>query len=123
MQNSELYRRGVVTPLNVEAELALRDNNANLNTKVDFFEFQNDRIFESLWDKKLFERINRCCDARLRNYGEDIIEFEKLKSLKKEVVRMKDSSIFSLDEKEVISELKRLCELAIKKKMPLFFIL
>lgn len=54
MQNSELYRRGFVVPLNKEAEHALIENNVDKETKVEFFEIPNDQIFESLWVKGFF---------------------------------------------------------------------
>jgi hypothetical protein len=76
MQNSELYRRGIVIPLDVEAELSLRNNDITECTNVCVLQIPDDGVFEELWSIGLFREINSRCSALLDDYEEDWIEAE-----------------------------------------------
>lgn len=74
MQNSELYRRGIVIPLDVEAELSLRNNDVTECTNVRVLQIPDDGIFEKLWRIGLFQEINSRCSTLLDDYEEGWIE-------------------------------------------------
>lgn len=123
MQNSELYRRGFVVPLNKEAELLLRNNNVSEETNVDFFEIPTEESFENLWEKGLFERINNSLGTMIDDYEEEIIENDKLDILIETVEEFINSQKTKIIEANVISELIRLCNVALKNRVPIFIIL
>jgi hypothetical protein len=56
MQNSELYRRGFVVPLNKETELALVNNNVNEQTDVDFLKLLMIKYLRAFGQKDSLER-------------------------------------------------------------------
>ena len=55
MQNSELFRRGIVVPLNKEAELALIKNQVDSSIEVKYYLFPDQQLFDSFWENGLFE--------------------------------------------------------------------
>ena len=123
MQNSEMYRRGFIVPLNEKAERAIRSNNVDNTTAVDSYELPNDEVFESLWEKKLFKLINEELGTMIDDYEEERIDKEDISSLKKAVISFENTNNFEFLEREVIAELKRLCDVAIKNNSSFFFIL
>ncbi|MDN5199900.1 hypothetical protein QQ008_00965 [Fulvivirgaceae bacterium BMA10] len=123
MQNSEIYRRGFVVPLNEEAEQSILENNVRNSTKVDYFELPNEEVFESLWEKGLFELINTQLGAIIDDYEEERIESQKVNELKKILMAFENDNEFDPLEKKVVLELKRLCDIAIKINSSVFFIL
>jgi hypothetical protein len=46
MQNSELYRRGFVLPLDEEAETAMSRNDIDERTRVEKYEFPDEMTFK-----------------------------------------------------------------------------
>jgi hypothetical protein len=64
MQNSELFRRGVVVPLDDRAEESLRCNNVNTTTQVQYLPITNDSLFEGLWKSGLFHEIYKRCGTQ-----------------------------------------------------------
>ena len=73
MQNSELYRRGVVVPLDEKAEQSLRVNDVDESANVRYLSV-DDRMFEMLREVGLFQEINSRCDSLLDDYEEEWIE-------------------------------------------------
>jgi hypothetical protein len=69
MQNSALFRRGVVLPLNEEAEEGLRYNDVNESTQAEYLEISRD-LFSNLWEIGLFDEINRRCGSLIDDYEE-----------------------------------------------------
>jgi hypothetical protein len=123
MQNSELYRRGFVVPLNKEAELALINNNVNEQTDVDFFEIPSDQVFESLWTKGFFKKINEDLDLMIDDYEEEIVENFKINKLNEMLKEFKDKTRLDSEETTVIVALERLLSVAMLKKSSVFFIM
>jgi hypothetical protein len=74
MQNAELFRRGIVVPLDRDAEESLRVNNVNDSTNVRYLSIANDRMFETLWEVGLFREINSRCASLLDDYEEEMVE-------------------------------------------------
>jgi hypothetical protein len=81
MQNSELFRRGFVVPLSKAAEIEVASGNVTAETLVEFYELPSARVFESLWEKGLFDEINRHLEVLINDYEETIIEHEKMEKL------------------------------------------
>lgn len=121
MQNSELYRRGVVVPLNKVSEYALRDSNVNLGTEVNILEIPND-IFDSLWVKNFFQNINNELGSMIDDSEEEIIQDEQIDELKRVVIRFKEKIKLIPKEEEIILELEKLLNIAAENKFPVFFI-
>jgi hypothetical protein len=74
MQNSELFRRGVVVPLDDRAEESLRCNNVNTTTQVQYLPITNDSLFEGLWKSGLFHEIYKRCGTLIDDYEEAFVE-------------------------------------------------
>jgi hypothetical protein len=74
MQNSELFRRGIVVPLDRDAENSLRVNDVSRSTRVRYLGIANDQLFETLWKVGLFQAINAQCRSTLDDYEEGLIE-------------------------------------------------
>ncbi|MDN5214021.1 hypothetical protein QQ020_18235 [Fulvivirgaceae bacterium BMA12] len=123
MQNSELYRRGFVVPLSEFAEKALSNNAVEESTTVQFYELSNDKVFEGLWEKGLFESINRHLGTVIDDYEEEKVEAQSLPSLRKIIKEFLGSAKIDFLEREAVSELLRLCDIAIENNRSVFFIL
>ena len=74
MQNSELYRRGIVLALDEAAEDCLRSNDVNETTCVRLVEIPSDELFLDLWKLDLFDEINRRCQTTIGDYEQEIVE-------------------------------------------------
>jgi len=123
MQNSEVYRRGFVVPLSEEAEQALMINDVAYDTAVEFCEIPNQETFEELHFIGVFNVINSNLNVSLDDYEEDIVEEAQVSLLKELVERLKDFPGISLQASGAVDGLIRLCNVALKHKSPVFFIL
>jgi hypothetical protein len=74
MQNSALYRQGVVVPLDEEAEDCLRRNNADSSTNVQFVEVPSREVFAEVWRLELFAKINARCTTLIDEYEEEWVD-------------------------------------------------
>ncbi|MFO0890589.1 MAG: hypothetical protein U0790_15775 [Isosphaeraceae bacterium] len=74
MQNSELYRRGIVLPLDEDAEQAMRSNDVSETTSVRNLSIADTGAFEALWELGLFREINARCATLLDDYEEEMVE-------------------------------------------------
>ena len=75
MQRSELFRRGIVVPLDQWAEDCLRAGNVTEHLNVRFLHLPDDEvIFLVLWKLGLFMEINARCNSLIDDYEEDLIE-------------------------------------------------
>lgn len=110
-------------PLNKEAELALINNNVNEQTDVDFFEIPSDQVFESLWTKGFFKKINEDLDLMIDDYEEEIVENFKINKLNEMLKEFKDKTRLDSEETTVIVALERLLSVAMLKKSSVFFIM
>lgn len=123
MQNSEMYRRGFVVPLNKLAEQALLNNNVGKETNVAYFEIPNDHVFESLWSKGLFNDINTGIGSMIDDYEEEIIEFIKIEKVIEIVQRFKNEKKLDAQEATVVTALNELLRVASERKFSFFFIM
>jgi len=123
MQNSELYRRGFVVPLNEEAQYALMNNNVDEETEVSFFEIPNDQVFDSLWVKGFFEKINTELGLMIDDYEEEIVENIEISKLREVVRKFKNEKKLDYEEIKVVTALEELSTIAIARKSKIFFIM
>jgi hypothetical protein len=81
MQNSQLYRRGIVCPLDQIAEEQLRSNEVDSTSHVRFVEIPDEQTFVTLWRLGLFSQINSRCGTSIDDYGEEWVEASALADL------------------------------------------
>lgn len=74
MQNAELYRRGVVLPLDDDAERRIRSNEVNETTNVRHLRIVDDSEFDALWKIGIFHEINARCSTLLDDYEDELID-------------------------------------------------
>ena len=120
MQTSELYRRGIVLPLDDQAERSLRANDIDLSTKVHFLEIP-DGFFDSLRRHGLFDEINLRCGALLDDYEEEIIEASSLDGVLAAVDEMVGKTEEREPELEFLTQFHALIRKAISTSRPLLF--
>ena len=123
MQNSEIYRRGFVVPLSEDADTAIRNNDVEEDTPVDFYEIPDGEVFESLWGKGLFEKINSELGTMIDDYEETEIEFTQIPRISKTITEFKKTVEIDRKDSEVVSQLQRLCQVALNRSASLYFIL
>jgi len=78
MQNSELFRRGVVLPFNEEAEELLKINEVEETTSVRYLEIEDEEGFENLWAVGIFQKINERVNGMIDDYEEHFLEASKM---------------------------------------------
>jgi hypothetical protein len=77
MQNSELYRRGIVLPLDQGAEECLRTGDVTESTPVRCLTI-DEAFFMDLCAWGLFRRISHHIDVLIDDYEEEFVEAELL---------------------------------------------
>jgi hypothetical protein len=123
MQNSELYRRSFVLPLDEAAEIALFNNNGNEKTIVEKYEFPDEITFENLWNSGLFSKINLELGTFIDDYCDEIIPAKSLPILAKIVSEFRNGRNIEVGENTAIKALAFLCDLGIDLNRSLFFVL
>jgi hypothetical protein len=73
MQTSELYRRGIVIPLDDSAEERMRKDDVIESMSVHFVPLANE-VFVQLWRMGFFYKINEHCSVLLDDYEQDVVE-------------------------------------------------
>lgn len=124
MQNSELFRRGVVLPLDTEAENRLRMNDVNESVAVRYLEIPDQSCFESLWDLGLFQAINAKAGTVIDDYEEEFIEVASVGHILQAVneVRSRAESRNTATQ-SFLSRLSDLVKESEKLKLPILFVL
>ena len=87
------------------------------------FELPNEEVFEGLWEKGLFESINDRLGTMIDDYEEEKVEAQSLPSLRMVVTKFEKTAKVDSLEMKAVSELLRLCDIAIENNRSLFFIL
>lgn len=122
MQNSELYRRGVVCPLDQVAEEQLRRNEVDTTTRVRVVEIPDDPTFRALWDLGLFSEINARCGTLIDDYDEELVEASAVA----EMIASLDLVIASAADPEILELLAAFRSLACEAEAtsrPVLFVL
>ncbi|MCA9294270.1 MAG: hypothetical protein KDA20_10690 [Phycisphaerales bacterium] len=73
MQNSELYRRSVVLPLDAHAEESLRVNDVDHSTHVQVLDVPDD-VLSDMFEMGLFEAINANCETFIDEYEDEWLD-------------------------------------------------
>jgi len=124
MQNSELFRRGVVLPLDLDAEKLLRLNSADEATRVRYLEIENQQEFEVLWKSGVFQRINAIAESFLDDYEEDFLDVKNMSSI---LTAIEDTQITnkvsSVEEERFMIALSSMASEAASLGRPLLFVL
>jgi hypothetical protein len=119
MQMSELYRRGIVLPMDQQAQFELETNDVTEHTYVKSLMFDDDKDFLTVWKSGVFDRINTACSSCVDDYEEEAIAPEYLPKIIKIANELQGCGSISY----FIVNLQNLCNEAIALKMPLYFIL
>jgi len=122
MQNSALFRRGIVLPLNDRAEEALRSNDVEKNTIVQHLPIPDDAFFEKLWKIGIFHEINQRCGSLIDDYEEEFIEVTRIPSLTEAIEKVSGETT-QADLKAFLTELHKLTTTASAIKRPVLFLL
>lgn len=124
MQNSELFRRGVVLPLDSEAEERLRVNDVNESVAVQYLEIPDQPFFETLWALGLFQNINAKSGSMIDDYEEEFIEAAAITHVLQAVdeVRARAESP-SIETLSFLNQLSSLAQESKKIKRPILFVL
>ncbi len=124
MQNSALFRRGIVVPSNSESEELLRVNDVNEQTLVRYLEIPDESFFEILWALGLFQEINARSGSMIDDYEEEFIETGAIGSILESVEEVKSKP--NAQNMEVQAFLNELLSLALesqKLQRPILFVL
>jgi len=78
MYVSELFRRGIVLPLDEVAEASVRAYVVSETTSVRYLKIPSEELFETLWRLGLFREINARCGTLLDDYEEEMVEPARL---------------------------------------------
>jgi hypothetical protein len=122
MQNSELFRRGFVVPLNQEAEKDLRDGNVYDNTTVEFVELSDD-VFYSLWHIDFFKHVSEKTSTNMDDYEEDVVENRFIGKLQEVILDFKAKFKNDSQESIILNELYKITVTATNNAAAVFFIL
>ena len=121
MQNSELYRRGMVVPLSQDALGAIRSSTVSESTSVAVASLATESDFEWLWAKGFFAEINDRTGALLETI-EDEIGVEHVVDVRGrysvQSIRGLPASVSTF-----LGSVADACRGAIDREMPVFFIL
>jgi hypothetical protein len=124
MQNSELFRRGVVLPLDLEAEKLLRVNEVSEEMAVRYVEIPDQSFFEILWNLGLFQAINARSGSLLDDYEEAFIEASAVNFVLDSIDEVKTKEEAQhIEVRSFLNELSRLAVASQELKRPLLFVL
>lgn len=122
MQNSALYRQGVVVPLDEAAEDCLRRNNADASTNVQFVEVPSCEVFAEVWRLELFAKINARCTTLIDEYEEEWVDPSAAAEVLVEIDSVSDST-HDTATLNFLRELRELVSTARSVSRPMLFVL
>ena len=124
MQNAELYRRGIVLPLDDDAEKRLRANDVTQNTSIWLQEIPSQQLFETLCQLGLFQNINKRCSTLINDYEEEMVETSLVKEILAAVESVAlDAEAQQPDIVEFLGSFRALVQEACRVSRPLLFVL
>jgi len=122
MQNSELFRRGIVLPRSEFAKIALLSNNVDDSTEVVSVEIEHDALFYEIWDIGVFQEINRRTGLNIDDYEEEVIPPNLLpQTLQAISIAVLTTSVGS-PTREFLVRAEEVCREGIRISMPLYFV-
>lgn len=125
MQISELYRRGIIVPLDTEAWEAVASADVTGNEQIAFLKISDsDDYFYKLWDTGVFHQINAAVGSFIDDYEDSAVEgLPALQQTKGIIEDLLQEHFYDPELREFFAELHALCDTAIESDMPLIFIL
>ncbi|MEN3944034.1 hypothetical protein WJU23_22215 [Prosthecobacter sp. SYSU 5D2] len=124
MQNSQLFRRGVVLPQNREAEASLRLNDVSENTPVRYLKIGNQQEFELLWGVGIFQRINAYSNGLIDDYEECFVDASSMPAVLKAIKEIQFSNNpHDMKTEHFLVSLSSLASEAASLGRPLLFVL
>ncbi|QVL33511.1 hypothetical protein KIH39_06265 [Telmatocola sphagniphila] len=124
MNNTALFRRGVVLPLNDQAEENLRCNHIDKSAEVRYLPIQSEELFNDLCSQGLFHEINRRCGSFITDKESELVEAALIPSLLVSVDFILQKGI--VEEENVsnfLKDLRYLTTQAYDLNRPLIFVL
>ena len=121
MQNSELYRQGVVLPLSDEAAHDLRHQRASEATSVEWIEFIDDQ-FSILWVHGVFKAINEACSTLIDEYEEDWVPHARMADFQRSISELLRKRTWSPKNLELLEKLAKLAEKAESTQRDILFV-
>mgnify|MGYP001154662421 CR=1 FL=1 len=122
MQNAELYRRGVVLPLDDDAEESLRSNDVGDATNARYLNV-SDSTFFILWNIGLFQKINARCATLLDDYEEEVVEAASVDGITAAIDAVARNAAKHPDAAEFLEGLRNMAMRASRSSRPLLFVL
>jgi hypothetical protein len=124
MQNSELFRRGVVLPLNQEAEELLKVNDVEETTPVRYLEIEDQEEFEAIWNTGIFERINKGTSGLIDDYEEHFVDVGLMPAVLEAIGEVRGSDSVNKDSVDrFLTTLSSMATEATSLGRPLLFVL
>ena len=123
MQNSELFRRGVVLPLNEEAEELLKINEVEETTSVRYLDIEDEKGFENLWAVGIFQKINERVNGMIDDYEEHFVEASKMSGVMAAIDDVRGANKLSNDVESFMGSLVSMASEASSIERPLLFVL
>jgi hypothetical protein len=123
MQNSALFRRGVVMPLDQSAEEQLRNDNVSEATQVEWIEIGSQSLFDALWNLGLFQDINHRVDSLIDDYEQEVVESDHVGEIGSAVKAALSKKRLTSELRSFLASLSALAERAKVNRRPVFFVL
>jgi hypothetical protein len=123
MQPSELFRRGIVVPLDEEAEKGLREYQVQDDINVHLLKIPDQELFESLWRIGLFRAINQRCGTLVDDYEEELVEPGSLPGILVAIDAVSDRGVTDATVLEFLAKLRALVREAVAMSRPVLFVL
>jgi hypothetical protein len=124
MQNAELYRRGIVLPLDEDAEESLRTNDVTESTNVRLLRIASDALFEALWETGFFQEVNTNCSTLIGDYEEELVGESSVGGILAAVESVtRTATDLQPAVVEYLAEVKAMVQEAIDTSRPVLFIL
>jgi len=123
MQLSELYRRGIVVPLDQESEERIRAYDVDANSNVRHLKIPSDNLFLSLWRIGLFDEINRRCGTLVDDYEEEIIDAQLVGMILDAVDAKLAAACGDANSVQFLHDLRELVREALSLSRPVLFVL
>ena len=78
MQLSQLFRRGIVLPLDDDSARQLSEFAVHSPVRVEWLPILGDEQFTEIWETGVLQRINQNCGTSISDYEETVIPTSKI---------------------------------------------
>jgi len=123
MNNTELFRRGVVVPLNSDVEKSLFNNDVSEGILVKQYIYPDDTAFYSLYNYDFFDYINNEIGTMLDDYEEEVVNANNLPLLIGAINDFLKSKHIDGETIGFVKRILEICYYANDNHRPIFFFL